>query len=103
MEHKASRIRLVNFNAPQNLLSNFDHIVRFKSTSRTSTLLGLMEQYVRHEREQLERDDTFNRRLCEMDERNRKSLSRTITDTVRQVLNEDTSPPSIQWDRGNDW
>ena len=100
MKHKASTIRLVNFNAPQHLLSNFDHIVRFKSTSRTATLLGLMEQYVRDEVDQIEKDNRLNHLISEIDERSRRSLGKRIKDTVRQVLHEDRS---MQWGRGNDW
>ena len=103
MEDKVNRIRLVNFNAPQHLLSNFDHIVRFKSTSRTATLLGLMEQYVRDEVDQIEKDNRLNHLISEIDERSRRSLGKWIKDTVRQVLNEDRSMPSMQWERGNDW
>ena len=103
MEDKANRIRLVNFNAPQHLLSNFDHIVRFKSTSRTSTLLGLMEQYVRDEVDQIEKDNRLNHLISEMDERSRRSLGKRIKDTVKQVLNEDTSPPSMMWHTHDTW
>ena len=62
-----------------------------------------MEQYVRDEVDQIEKDNRLNHLISEMDERSRRSLGKRIKDTVKQVLKEDMSPPSMQWGRGNDW
>lgn len=95
--------KLVNFNVPNYLLKNFDNLAKHKAITRTSMLITLMENYVREEVDQIEKDNRLNSLINEIDERNRRTLGSKIKDTVRQVLNEDTSPPSIQWDRGNDW
>lgn len=95
--------RLINFNVPNYLLRNFDNLAKHKSITRTSMLITLMEQYVRDEVDQIEKDNRLNYLISEMDERSRRSLGKRIKDTVKQVLNEDMSPPSMQWERGNDW
>lgn len=95
--------KLINFNAPRYLLQNFDNIAKHKSITRTSMLITLMERFVRDEVDQIEKDNRLNHLISEIDERSRKSLGKRVKDTVRQVLNEDRSMPSMQWGRGNDW
>ena len=52
-----SDYQLVTFNAPRHLLDVFDDLRKYKNINRTSTLLNLMESFVRTETKQLREDD----------------------------------------------
>ena len=52
--------KLVNFNVPNYLISQFDDLVKFKRKSRTSILLTLMETYLRDERTQIQKDNELS-------------------------------------------
>lgn len=95
--------KLINFNVPHYLLTNFDNLAKHKSITRTSMLITLMERYVRDEVDQIEKDNRLHHLISEMDERNKRSLGKRIKDTVKQVLNEDTSPPSMMWHTHDTW
>ncbi len=101
-----SQHKLINFNAPRYLLKNFDNLARYKSISRTSMLITLMEKYVREEVEQMTKDNTFNNILCEMDERNRGNLGLRIRESVKKAIQnerEDSMPPSMLWNTNDAW
>ena len=53
--------KLVNFNVPNYLISQFDDLVKFKRKSRTSILLTLMETYLRDERTQIQKDNELTK------------------------------------------
>jgi hypothetical protein len=42
---------LINFNVPRELLRRFDYLNKQGSTTRTSTLVSLMDRYVRDQEE----------------------------------------------------
>jgi len=60
---RKGNIKLINFNVPIYLLTNFDNLARHKATSRTSMLLQLMERFVRDESDWLEKDNRLNAAL----------------------------------------
>jgi len=43
--------KLINFNVPRELLRRFDYLNKQGSTTRTSTLVSLMDRYVRDQEE----------------------------------------------------
>ena len=83
--------KLINFNAPNYLIKNFDNLVRFKRTSRTSKLIHLMEEYCRNEQRNIEQDNSLNQVIHTVEERNRKDLKKSLMKEV----NEDREPPMI--------
>ena len=62
--------KLVNFNVPNYLIQNFDHLVRFKRVSRTSMLIHLMEKYIRSESEFIKKDNQINKVINDIEESN---------------------------------
>jgi predicted DNA-binding protein len=58
--------KLVNFNVPRDLIDKFDYINRRKSTTRTSTLLSLIEGWVREQEDRYARNR--QERVYETDE-----------------------------------
>lgn len=89
-------IKLINFNVPVYLLTNFDNLARHKATSRTSMLLRLMEQFVRDEADWVEKDNRLNAVLVEMEGRNQKRMGLRIKEAVRELgrRERDDEPPS---------
>ena len=43
----SNNYKLINFNVPNTLITNFDNVCKFKRFSRTSVLLRLMELFKR--------------------------------------------------------
>ena len=97
--------KLINFNVPKYLISNFDNLVRFKRVSRTSMLVRLMEDYIRSEHQKMKEDDTLNLMIKDVEYRNREDIKREIRKDVREVRDE-YEPPMIpitsDYDNG-DW
>jgi metal-responsive CopG/Arc/MetJ family transcriptional regulator len=88
-------IKLINFNVPVYLLTNFDNLARHKATSRTSMLLQLMERFVRDESDWLEKDNRLNAALIEIEGRNHKRMGIRIKEAVRDLVRQerDDEPP----------
>jgi hypothetical protein len=91
-----NKIKLINFNVPVYLLTNFDNLARHKSTNRTSMLLQLMERFVRDEVEWLEKDNRLNASLLEIEGRNQKRIGIRIKEAVRDLVRQerDNEPPA---------
>ncbi len=89
-------IKLINFNVPVYLLTNFDNLARHKATSRTSMLLQLMERFVRDESDWLEKDNRLNAALMEIEGRNQKRIGIRIKEAVRDLVRQerDEEPPA---------
>ena len=83
--------KLINFNAPNYLIKNFDNLVRFKRTSRTSKLIHLMEEYCRNEQRNIEKDNSLNQVIHTVEKRNRKDLKKSLM----KEIDEDKEPPMI--------
>ena len=83
--------KLINFNAPNYLIKNFDHLLRFKRTRRTSKLIHLMEEYCRNEQRNIEQDNSLNQVIHTVEERNRKDLKKSLM----KEIDEDKVPPMI--------
>lgn len=79
--------KLINFNVPNYLITNFDNLVKFKRVSRTSMLIHLMESYIRTEKKNMEDDDTLNLMINDLSVRNKKDLKKEI--------DEELEPPMI--------
>lgn len=86
--------KLINFNAPNYLITNFDNLVRFKRVSRTSMLIHLMETYVRSEKRRMEDDNTLNMMISEISVRNKSELKQE-TSNVWKECGADYDPPMI--------
>lgn len=86
--------KLINFNAPNYLITNFDKLVRFKRVSRTSMLIHLMETYVRSEKRRMEDDNTLNMMISEISVRNKLELKQE-TSKVWKERGADYHPPMI--------
>lgn len=67
--------KLINFNVPKYLISNFDNLVRFKRVSRTSMLVRLMEDYMRSEHQKMKDDESLNLMINDIGQRNREDLN----------------------------
>lgn len=94
---------LVNFNIPNHLKHNFDELVKYKRTSRTSVINGLIEMYCRQEYKRLEDDDKINRLILDMKVRNSNSkpVMKVQSFTVNET--ENYEPPMVpsfddEWD-----
>ena len=83
--------KLINFNAPNYLIQNFDNLVRFKRVSRTSMLVHLIETYCRSEQKRLKEDNQLNQMVVELTDRNA---------TPTKV---DWEPPMIPYSSDDDW
>jgi hypothetical protein len=57
---------LINFNIPNHLKTNFDHLVDFKRVSRTSVINTLIENYCRSELSHLQADGRINELISTM-------------------------------------
>lgn len=83
--------KLVNFNVPKYLITNFDYLVKFKRVSRTSMLIHLMESYIRREKKLMEEDNSLNKMLVDVQQRNRKELFKNL----KKDMDEEYEPPMI--------
>ena len=86
--------KLVNFNVPTYLISNFDNLVRFKRVSRTSMLVRLMEDYMRSEHQKMKDDGSLNLMINDIGQRNREDLKKEFRKDIREVR-EEYEPPMI--------
>ena len=100
--------KLINFNVPKYLISNFDNLVRFKRVSRTSMLVRLMEDYMRSEHQKMKDDGSLNLMIKDIGQRNREGPKKEIKKDIRAVR-EEYEPPMIpmtsdndDWQREND-
>ena len=86
--------KLINFNVPKYLINNFDNLVRFKSVSRTSMLVRLMEDYLRSEHSKMKEDNSLNLMINQLGERNRTEFKKVLRRDVIELREED-EPPMI--------
>ena len=86
--------KLINFNVPKYLISNFDNLVRFKRVSRTSMLVHLMEDYMRSEHQRMKEDGSLNLMIRDIEKRNREDLKNAIRKDMKEVR-EELEPPMI--------
>ena len=75
----SNNYKLVNFNVPNYLITNFDELIKFKRISRTSMLITLMESYIRTEVLKLKEDDNINKLIT-----NVKLRNNTPTQTLKK-------------------
>ena len=86
--------KLINFNVPKYLINNFDNLVRFKSVSRTSMLVRLMEDYLRSEHTKMKDDNTLNVMISQLGERNKEDIKKVLRKDLSE-LREEYEPPMI--------
>ena len=91
--------KLVNFNVPKYLITNFDYLVKFKRVSRTSMLIHLMESYIRREKKLMEEDNSLNKMLVDVQQRNRKELFKNL----KKDMDEEYEPPMIPKTDDRSW
>ena len=96
--------KLINFNVPNYLITNFDELVRFKRISRTSMLIRLMESYVRSEFDRLKEDDKINHLIRDVKLRNHIPPKKLNKVKSVEVDEDDILPPPLfQNDDDIDW
>ena len=61
---------LINFNIPNHLKKNFDHLVNFKRVSRTSILNSMIEEFCRREFKLIKEDGRLNDLIREIEQNN---------------------------------
>ena len=74
---KHNRI-LVNFNIPIHLKENFDCLVKFKGSNRTSILVDLIQSFCRSEYEKIQSDNSLNSLIIDYFNRNQKYFEKKI-------------------------
>lgn len=94
--------KLVNFNVPHYLITNFDEVVKFKNVSRTSMLIRLMESYVRSEFNRLEEDNKINQLIMNVKLRNHNPPQNMKRYKEEIDDEEDLLPPPILQSLDND-
>lgn len=92
--------KLINFNVPKYLITNFDSLVRFKRVSRTSMLVRLMEDYIRSERRLMEEDNSLNQMIRDIEVRNKNSMKKEMIGLRREV-EEELEPPMVPYSSDN--
>ena len=55
--------KLINFNSPTSLIEDFDELMKFNGTSRTSILNKLIKNYIRFEFKNMDEDGRFKKLL----------------------------------------
>lgn len=96
--------KLINFNVPNYLITNFDELVKFKRISRTSMLIRLMESYVRNEVGRLKEDDKINHLIRDVKLRNHIPPKKLNKVKSVEVDEDDILPPPLfQNDDDIDW
>jgi len=87
-----SSSKLINFNVPNYLITNFDNLVKFKQMSRTSVLIQLMDSFIRNERKQIEEDGNLNELIVDVQRRNQKTYKKELV-KIKEGVNSDFDDP----------
>jgi len=87
-----SSSKLINFNVPNYLITNFDNLVKFKQMSRTSVLIQLMDSFIRNERKQIEEDGNLNELIVDVQRRNQKTYKKELV-KIKEGVNKDYEDP----------
>ena len=61
---------LINFNIPNHLKKNFDHLVNFKRVSRTSLLNTMIEEFCRREFKLIKEEKRLNDLITGIEQKN---------------------------------
>lgn len=69
---------LVNFNIPIHLKENFDCLVKFKGSNRTSILVDLIQSFCRSEYEKIKSDNSLNSLIIDNFNRNQKYFEKKV-------------------------
>ena len=99
--NSTNTFKMVTFNVPNHLVNNFDEVRKFKRLSRTSTLINLMESFVREEIGKLKEDNSINKFIMDMKLRNQNpsipSFNKQKSNTIRSWEDsyDDTPTPPI--------
>ena len=88
--------KLVTFRVPNSVVHDFDELIKFKRGSRTSYLVGFMDNFVREEFKRLEESNRINEFIHNIRNRNLKPSKLTKTsDDVWKSSRDDYYPPTI--------
>ena len=88
--------KLITFRVPNSVVSDFDELVKFKRGSRTSYLVGFMDNFVREEFKRLEESNRINEFIHNIRNRNQKPSKLIKTsDDVWKSSRDDYYPPTI--------
>ena len=89
-------IKLINFNAPRQLIDAFDQLLKYKGVSRTSQLLHLINNFLRSEHLLLRKDSSFTSFM--------QSISETERHRMVQMIHDTYEPPMIPFANDHeDW
>ena len=79
-------IKLINFNAPRQLIDAFDQLLKYKGVSRTSQLLHLINNFLRSEHLLLRKDSSFTSFIQSISETERHRMVQMIQDTYEPPM-----------------
>ena len=74
---------LINFCIPNHLKYHLDRLVKFKNISRTSLLNRLVEEYVRDEEDQLEKDGRIQQMMLDLEMKYQTSVLKHTPQSVQ--------------------
>ena len=88
--------KLVTFRVPNSIVGDFDQLVKFKRGSRTSYLVGFMDNFIREEFKRLEETNRVNELIQNIRNRNPQPIKLTkSSDEVWKNHKDDYTPPNI--------
>ena len=88
--------KLITFRVPNSVVSDFDELIKFKRGSRTSYLVGFMDNFVREEFKRLEESNRINEFIHNIRNRNLKPSKLTkSSDKGWKNNRDDYYPPNI--------
>ena len=65
-------------------------------------LIHLMENYIRNELQMMERDNTLNRMMSDLSERNKKELKKELIG-LKKDIDDELEPPMIPYTSDRSW
>ena len=96
--HSIKNHTLINFNIPNYLKKNFDNLVKFKRVSRTSILNQLVDKYVRFELDKIEKDNSINSLMSDIEKRNQNNIKREIKKHIPLEVEEVVTTKKYNWE-----
>lgn len=99
--------KLITFRVPNSIVNDFDELVKFKRGSRTSYLVGFMDNFIRNEFKRLEESNRVNEFIHSIRSRNKTTenlpkSSDNVWKTHRDDYYEPINIPHIEDDWEND-
>ena len=84
---------LINFNIPNHLKKNFDHLVNFKRVSRTSILNSMIEEFCRREFKLIKEDGRLSDLILDIEQKNPPHINNTNSSSWEESYDEPLNIP----------